>query len=77
MAPELLSNDICGKEADIWAFGCILFELIFKKSPFFDTSEGMVWKKILSNDIVIEPTEKMKVSQYVLRINRFWLKLLT
>jgi 3-phosphoinositide dependent protein kinase-1 len=49
MAPELLSNDICGKEADIWAFGCILYEVIFKKSPFFDTSEGMVWKKILND----------------------------
>ena len=51
MAPELLTEDRCGKEADIWAFGCILYEMIFKKSPFFDHSEGMVWKKILSNEV--------------------------
>lgn len=51
MAPELLAEDVCGKEADIWAFGCILYEMIFKKSPFFDTSEGMVWKKILNDEI--------------------------
>jgi serine/threonine protein kinase len=49
MAPELLSKDVCGKEADIWAFGCILFEMLFKKSPFFDNSEGMIWKKILND----------------------------
>ena len=23
---------------DIWAFGCILYEMVFKKSPFFDHS---------------------------------------
>lgn len=51
MAPELLAEDVCEKEADIWAFGCILYEMIFKKSPFFDISEGMVWKKILNDEI--------------------------
>jgi hypothetical protein len=25
--------------------------MIFKKSPFFDISEGMVWKKILNDEI--------------------------
>jgi serine/threonine protein kinase len=38
MAPELLTSDICNKEADIWALGCILYEIMFKKSPFFDNS---------------------------------------
>ena len=38
MAPELLSSDICNKEADIWALGCIFYEMVFKKSPFFDNS---------------------------------------
>lgn len=61
MAPELLANDLCGKEADIWAFGCILYEMIFKKSPFFDNSEGMVWKKILNDEIQYDLPAEMKV----------------
>ena len=46
MAPELLSDDICGMEADIWAFGCIIYELVYGKTPFHDQNEGMVWKRI-------------------------------
>jgi hypothetical protein len=44
--------------------------MIFKKSPFFDTSEGMVWKKILNNEIRIEPTEQMKVNTSRCRANK-------
>ena len=66
MAPELLSDDRCGKEADIWAFGCILYEMVFKKSPFSDNNEGMVWKKILNDEI--EYNAEFKVSRYILRI---------
>jgi serine/threonine protein kinase len=48
MAPELLEEDFCGPESDIWALGCIIYELINLKPPFYDENEGMVWKKILS-----------------------------
>jgi serine/threonine protein kinase len=61
MAPELLANDICGKEADIWAFGCILYEMHFKKSPFSDANEGMIWKKILTEAFKVEDMENSKV----------------
>lgn len=50
MAPELLSEDFCGPEADLWALGCIIYELIHSKPPFYDENEGMVWKKILNED---------------------------
>jgi serine/threonine protein kinase len=30
--------------------GCIIYELINLKPPFYDENEGMVWKKILSED---------------------------
>lgn len=36
MAPELLAEDFCGPEADHWALGCIIYELIFSKPPFYD-----------------------------------------
>ncbi len=53
MAPELLSEDKCGPESDLWALGCIFYELLHKKSPFFDESEGMVWTKILNSEIEV------------------------
>ena len=36
MPPELLSEDYYGFESELWALGCIVFELISKKSPFED-----------------------------------------
>ena len=54
MAPELLAEDVCGMEADIWAFGCIVYELVAGKAPFHDENEGLVWKKILTSDLEIK-----------------------
>ena len=50
MAPQLLSEDFCGPESDLWALGCIIYELIYSKPPFYDENEGMIWKKILNED---------------------------
>ena len=71
MAPELLSDDICGKEADIWGFGCILYEMVFRRSPFFDSSEGMVWKRIQNEEIDYHP-EEYQVRFGIFRAKKTW-----
>ncbi|QEL58048.1 hypothetical protein CJJ09_000079 [Candidozyma auris] len=46
VSPELLENKYCGKPGDIWAFGCILYQLIAGKPPFKATNEYLTFQKI-------------------------------
>lgn len=57
MAPELLGNDYCGMEADIWAFGCIIYELANGRPLFYSEEQGLVWKKIMDNDFSLTSGE--------------------
>jgi len=34
VSPELLEDDICGPEADLWALGCIVYKMFTGKTPF-------------------------------------------
>jgi len=36
LAPEILSDEIHGKEVDYWAVGVIIFELLVGRLPFYD-----------------------------------------
>lgn len=46
VSPELLESKYCGKPGDIWAFGCILYQLIAGKPPFKATNEYLTFQKI-------------------------------
>lgn len=34
VSPELLEDDMCGPEADLWALGCIVYKMFTGKTPF-------------------------------------------
>jgi 3-phosphoinositide dependent protein kinase-1 len=53
VSPELLEDDICGPEADLWALGCIVYKMFTGKTPFQDSTEYLVFQKIKSCSIVI------------------------
>lgn len=45
MAPEVLSGGAHSKEADLWSFGCVLYELFTGKQPFLaDSFQELVTK---------------------------------
>lgn len=46
VSPELLENKYCGKPGDIWAFGCILYQMIAGKPPFKGLNEYQTFQKI-------------------------------
>lgn len=46
VSPELLESKYCGKPGDIWAFGCLLYQLIAGKPPFKATNEYLTFQKI-------------------------------
>lgn len=44
--PELLESKYCGKPGDIWAFGCIMYQLVAGKPPFKATNDYQTFQKI-------------------------------
>lgn len=48
--PELLKNNICGFETDIWAIGCILFQFFNGVPPFKGATEYLTFEKIVNVD---------------------------
>ena len=55
MSPEQARGEIVDKKADIWAFGCVLFEMLTGRRTF----EGRTVSDILASVIKSEPEWKM------------------
>lgn len=47
VSPELLESKYCGKPGDIWAFGCIIYQMIAGKPPFKAANEYLTFQKIM------------------------------
>ncbi|CDK25231.1 unnamed protein product [Kuraishia capsulata CBS 1993] len=47
VSPELLKYNQCGFECDLWAIGCILYQLIVGRPPFKGTTEYQTFEKII------------------------------
>ena len=47
VSPEVLMDKPAGPEADLWALGCIIYQMFSGTSPFKDKTEYLVFKKIL------------------------------
>ncbi|KAH0471777.1 MAG: uncharacterized protein KVP18_002712 [Porospora cf. gigantea A] len=43
MSPELLRKEVYDEKSDVWALGCVFFELVSGRSPFFSakTTAGL------------------------------------
>lgn len=55
VAPEMLEFNLAGTFTDLWALGCIIYEMLVGKSPFFSKKSNEVFKKILERDIYFPP----------------------
>jgi len=38
IAPEILQGKEYGRAADLWSFGCVVFEMLLGIPPFYDTN---------------------------------------
>ncbi|CCE66263.1 hypothetical protein TPHA_0P01050 [Tetrapisispora phaffii CBS 4417] len=47
VTPELLNDSYTDYRCDIWAFGCILFQMIAGKPPFKATNEYLTFQKVM------------------------------
>ncbi len=54
ISPEILSDNPACFGSDIWALGCIIYKMYYNKTPFFDKTEYLVFKKIENNEIYFD-----------------------
>ena len=52
VSPEVLQDAEVGSEADLWALGCIIYQMFAGSSPFKDKTEYLVFRKILEQNVV-------------------------
>lgn len=46
IAPELLNGETSGKAADLWAFGCIIYQMLVGTSPFVSSNTQITCERI-------------------------------
>jgi 3-phosphoinositide dependent protein kinase-1 len=47
VSPEMLDKNQAGKEADYWALGCIIYQMLTGFTPFNEEVEYLTYEKIL------------------------------
>lgn len=47
VSPELLADKAAGKGSDVWAFGCIIYQLIAGRPPFKASNQYQTFQKIV------------------------------
>ncbi|KAI0872787.1 kinase-like domain-containing protein [Hypoxylon argillaceum] len=55
VSPELLTNKNACKASDLWAFGCIIYQMLAGRPPFKGGSEYLTFQKIVSLDYEFPP----------------------
>ena len=55
VAPEICHKLSYGKKADVWALGCVLFEMCAKEPPFNGRSVGDIQRKITGAPVPANP----------------------
>lgn len=55
VTPELLVNKQQGKSADIWAWGCVLYQMIAAAPPFQGTTQYLTFQKVSRIQYSIPP----------------------
>ena len=53
VSPEVLSDSEVGPETDLWALGCIIYQMYTRHSPFKDKTEYLVFRKILEGNMTM------------------------
>lgn len=68
VSPELLTDKAVGRGCDIWAFGCIIYQLIAGRPPFKASNEYQTFQKIVKLQYSYPPGFPGQVRDVVKRV---------
>uniref|UniRef100_A0A3P8UEC1 NIMA related kinase 10 n=1 Tax=Amphiprion percula TaxID=161767 RepID=A0A3P8UEC1_AMPPE len=71
VSPEVVKNEPYGEKADIWALGCILYQMATLQPPFYSSNMLSLASKIV--EAVYEPVEEGAFSERVTEMIRWCL----
>jgi 3-phosphoinositide dependent protein kinase-1 len=52
ISPELLIEKVCYKASDLWALGCVVYQMIAGRPPFRGVTEYQTFQKVQKGEIV-------------------------
>ena len=61
MSPQVYSGEKYGTKCDVWSLGILLYELLFKKPPWYGSSAPDLFKNIKNQPLNLEPEEDSKL----------------
>ena len=67
MAPEILNMKSYGRMWDLWSLGCLVFELLQGRPPFYDSNQKIMFSKIYNEDLY-----KQSINDIQMKIRKFW-----
>jgi serine/threonine protein kinase len=76
VSPEVLRSEVAGFASDIWAFGCILYQLFTGRPPFRAATDYLTFQRILKRDFEhptdIDSDAKDLIDQILVRCQFPW-----
>lgn len=70
MAPEILQDLPYTRAVDWWAFGVLVYELLFAHAPFQGRTEQAVFRAILSGRLAFPPDARSSAKDLIRRVCR-------
>lgn len=55
MAPEKLQGSGDTRATDYWSYGCLIYEMLCGKPPFYAAAPGLIYQRVLTEDLQFPP----------------------
>lgn len=71
VSPEILKGNAAHLSIDLWAFGCIIYQMISGQPPFRGATEYLIFQKILNGECSFPDEFDTHAKDLVLKLLRF------
>ena len=61
MSPQVYNGEKYGTKCDVWSLGILLYELLFKKPPWYGNNAFDLFKNIKAQPLNLQPEEDSKL----------------